>query len=95
MNPSNPPAEYRQWADEAPHEHKKELIRRFTQKTLSYAHEHIAMREKELHEIESCSGSPEEIARKKKRLLLWRGYVEFQEHTLTELEGEKLDSFID
>jgi len=94
MSPSDQPG-YRQWAASSPTIFKKDLIRHFTEETLAYAYEHIAMREKELADIESANGDPREIARRKERLLHWRAYAEFQEHTLEELRGEKLDRFID
>ncbi|MDH4262361.1 MAG: hypothetical protein OEV78_04875 [Spirochaetia bacterium] len=81
--------DYDTWNNQSPLEYKKKLLKDFIGQTVKYANEHIKMRQSELalknvSELEtSCS-----------RLLKWLSYVEFQQHTLKELESDKLDPFI-
>jgi len=89
---------YEKWLLDSPLEYKKSLVSTFVQKTISYSEEHIQQRTRELSETLSATSnlpSPEEINDKRKRIEMWKSYIEFQKHTLTELKDDTLNDFFD
>jgi hypothetical protein len=75
--------------DGAPLEFKKKLIANFIENTIEYANDHIKQRQSELSVTDAA-----ELEQKTLRIVKWLGYIEFQRHTLGELETDKLDRFI-
>lgn len=73
----------------SPLEFKKKLLQYFIENTIGYANQHIKERREELNRAPAS-----EIETRCFRLTKWTSYVEFQNHTLLELQGEKLDGFL-
>lgn len=68
-------------------EEAKKVVLSFLEKTIAYAEKHI-------EKIKDLSQYPEEeqILRQK-RLEAWQSYVEFQKHTIKEIQAGKLDDW--
>ena len=80
---------YEKWLSSAPLEYKKKLIAQFIQKTREYAEDHVALRITEIQNADRI-----ETEQKINRISKWFAYVEFQEHTLKELQSENIDKFV-
>lgn len=80
-------ASYKEWLQQAPLEFQKKLVEDFTSFTITYAQTHIQKGQKEISDL-----ADEQLQERLTRLQKWIGYVEFQEHTLGELKGSKLDN---
>ena len=89
---------YEKWLLDSPMKYQKKLVASFIQKTIHYSEKHIQQRTRELNEtLSDMTDTPgsEEIIDKKKRIEMWKSYIEFQNHTLTELKSDKLNDFFD
>lgn len=78
--------DYKEWYSETPLEFKKQIIRNFIQNTLQYADAHVKLRLSEITQQNELT-----LEDKCQRLMKWIGYIEFQKHTLKELDTDKLD----
>ncbi|MES0490521.1 MAG: hypothetical protein ABUK01_11040 [Leptospirales bacterium] len=87
-----PDNDYESWLRTSPLEYKKELLKTFVEQTVDYAEQHIKQRQEELSLV--SQEDKDEIAKRQERLAKWNSYIEFQDHTLEELSGEKLNRFI-
>jgi len=83
---------FENWLSASPLEFKKRLLQNFLEQTVIYAQEHMKQRETELSHV--SKEFIDEILQRQERLAKWAAYVEFQNHTLDELKGEKIDRFI-
>jgi len=81
--------QYEVWQKNSPKEFKKKLIRDFIENTVIYARAHIELRRSELPPMDYPA-----YQERHNRILQWISYIEFQEHTIQELESEKLDHFL-
>jgi len=81
--------DYNTWNKQSPLEFKKKLLKTFIEQTVYYANDHIMTRQSELVRKDTS-----ELETSCHRLLKWFSYIEFQQHTLNELESDKLDQFI-
>jgi len=81
--------DYEKWLSECPLHYKKKLIADFIQETVVYAENHIEVRVNEIQ-----NGKQPDREQKIKRISKWFSYIEFQKHTLKELQTEKIDRMI-
>jgi len=81
--------DYDAWNLESPLEFKKILLKNFIEKTVKYAEDHIKFRQSQIINEEIS-----ELEKKNLRMLKWISYIEFQKHTLAELDSDKLDHFL-
>ena len=81
---------YIMWKKSAPAEYKKKLLEDFLHKTIEYAEHHIGTR---IPELPKTAEIPQELEHKINRLAKWISYIEFQRHTLGELEKGQLEDF--
>jgi hypothetical protein len=81
--------DYKTWLKTSPLEFKKTLIESFISNTVAYANDHVAMRKNEI-----SSANINDLEEKISRIEKWLAYIEFQQHTLNELEGCKIDNLI-
>lgn len=80
-------ASYKEWLEQAPLEFQKKLVQDFTNFTIEYAQTHVEKGQKELAEL-----SADQLQERLTRLQKWISYIEFQEHTLGEFKGTRLDN---
>lgn len=78
--------EYKSWLQNVPLDFQKKLVEDFTTFSIDYAKKHIAKKQNEFSDVPS-----EQLPTYILSLQKWFHYIEFQEHTLGELTGEKLD----
>jgi len=71
-------------------ESQKAIVRRFVEQTMDYARNEIEVRTAEIQTLPD-----DQKGERVRRLYQWISYLEFQEHTLKELSGDKLDRFFE
>ncbi len=101
--PPEPEGDFEQWLRNVPPKYKKKLITLFVQNTVDYATDHLRMRLSELEQNEAISKEASEDEKREAvadtehrldRLKKWVSYIDFQQHTLQELAGSKIDRLI-